>query len=122
MSALDRVISLLIALALVGLVTGCGDSSGTESANEAGRVAIAYTGAMSRLDFRTACELEFTALRNWDKSGIFLGSRPQQCKAPRFPVIPQRSFCVTPRTARTGRSGCDAKEITGWSTGSKSAN
>lgn len=73
--------SLLIALAIAGLATGCGGSSGTTSGKEAGKVAIAYTSAMSRLDFRTACELEFTNRRGPAYRGMTEADKKRECES-----------------------------------------
>ena len=74
-------ISLLIALTIIGLPTGCGGSSGTTSEKEAGKVAIAYTSAMSRLDFRTACELEFTNRRGPAYRGMTEADKKRECES-----------------------------------------
>lgn len=74
-------ISLLTALAIVGMVTGCGGSSGTAaSEKEAGRVAIAYTAAMSRLDFHTACKLEFTNRRGPTYRDMTEADKKRECE------------------------------------------
>jgi hypothetical protein len=74
-------ISFSTALAIVGLATGCGGSAGiAASEKEAGRVAIAYTGAMSRLDFHTACKLEFTNRRGPAYRGMTEADKKRECE------------------------------------------
>jgi hypothetical protein len=74
-------LAILTALAIIGLFTGCSGSPGTASGKEAGRVAIAYTGAMSRLDFRTACELEFTNRHGPAYRGMSEAEKKRECES-----------------------------------------
>jgi hypothetical protein len=60
-------------------VSGCGSSS-EASEKEADRVAIAYAGAMSRLDFHTACGLEFTNRRGPAYRGMTEADKKRECE------------------------------------------
>jgi hypothetical protein len=72
---------LLIGLATIALVVGCGDSSESVSEKEADRVAIAYADAMSRLDFHTACELEFTNRHGLPYRGMTEVDKKRECES-----------------------------------------
>jgi hypothetical protein len=72
---------LLIGLVNIALVVGCGGSSKSVSEKEADRVAIAYTGAMSRLDFRAACKLEFTNRHGPAYRGMTEADKKRECES-----------------------------------------